>query len=316
MKDVKALLGEGYDAVLITVGTFKGNVLPMKGHDLQNVYVNTEFLKASREGNPQPVEGGRVVVLGGGNVAYDCARTAVRLGAKSVDIACLEAEAVMTSTPEEREEAAEEGIVLHDAYAFTSINDDGTGKVGSMTIHKIAKFYFDENHRAVTELVDGGELTLPADYVIFGVGQKPEDTMGYGLELTHGPYIVTDGNHMSSEPGIFAAGDVVTGTKSVIGAIAEGRDAASAIDRYLGGDGDISAELLDPEPVEKSLGKAPAEFYTKATLPHFVPGDERKGTFEPFECPFTEDEAKREASRCLQCDLRLTITKPRLWNEY
>ncbi len=316
VKDVKALLTQGYDAVLVTVGTFKGNVLPMKGHDLQNVYVNTEFLKAAREGNPQPVEGGRVVVLGGGNVAYDCARTAVRLGAASVDVACLEAEAVMTSTPEEREEAAEEGIVLHDAYAFTSINDDGTGKVGSMTIHKIARFYFDENHRAVTELVEGGELTLPADYVIFGVGQKPEDTMGMGLELTHGPYIVADGNHMSSEPGIFAAGDVVTGTKSVIGAIAEGRDAASAIDVYLGGDGDISASLLDDEPAEQTLGKAPAEFYTAAVQPHFTPAAERKGNFEPFECPYTEDEAKCEASRCLQCDLRLTITRPRLWNEY
>ena len=316
VKDVKALLGQGYDAVLITVGTFKGNVLPMKGHDLANVYVNTEFLKAAREGNPQPVEGGRVVVLGGGNVAYDCARTAVRLGAKSVDVACLEAEAVMTSTPEEREEAAEEGIVLHDAYAFTSINDDGTGKVGSMTIHKIAKFYFDENHRAVTELVEGGELTLPADYIIFGVGQKPEDTMGYGLELTHGPYVVADGEHMSSEPGIFAAGDVVTGTKSVIAAIAEGREAASSIDRYLGGDGDISAELLDPEPASPELGKAPAEFYANATLPQIAPADERKGNFEPFECPYTEAEATCEAARCLQCDLRLQITKPRLWNEY
>jgi len=316
VKDVKALLGQGYDAVLVTVGTFQGNVLPMKGHDLENVYVNTEFLKAVREGNPQPVEGGRVVVLGGGNVAYDCARTAVRLGAKSVDVACLEAEDIMTSTPEEREEAAEEGVVLHDAYAFTSINDDGAGKVGSMTIHKIERFYFDEDHRAVTELVEGGELTLPADYVIFGVGQKPEDTMGFGLELTHGPYIVVDGTCQTSEPGIFAAGDVVTGTKSVIAAIAQGRDAASAIDRYLGGDGDISAELLDPEEPSPELGKAPAEFFKSQTLPAFAPAEERKNTFEPFECPFTEDEAQFEASRCLKCDLRLKITRPRLWNEY
>ncbi|MDO4403999.1 MAG: FAD-dependent oxidoreductase [Atopobiaceae bacterium] len=316
VSDVKALLAQGFDAVLVTVGTFKGNVLPMPGHDLQNVYVNTEFLKAAREGNPQPVEGGRVVVLGGGNVAYDCARTAVRLGAASVDIACLEAEDVMTSTPEEREEAAEEGVVLHDGYAFTSINDDGTGKVGSMTIHKIAKFYFDDDHRAVAELVDGGELTLPADYVIFGVGQKPEDTMGFDLELTHGPYLVTDADLQTSEPGIFAAGDVVTGTLSVIAAIAQGRDAASAIDRYLGGDGDISEQLLDVEAPAQELGPAPAEFYTKAVLPQFVSGDERKGSFEPFECPFTEDEATCEASRCLQCDLRLTITRPRLWNEY
>jgi len=316
VKDVQALLGQGFDAVLVTVGTFQGNVLPMPGHDLKNVYVNTEFLKAAREGNPQPVEGGRVVVLGGGNVAYDCARTAVRLGAASVDVACLEAEAVMTSTPEEREEAAEEGVVLHDAYAFTSINDDGTGKVGSITIHKIERFYFDENRQAHTDLVEGGELTLPADYIIFGVGQKPEDTMGFGLELTHGPYIVADGDHKTSVDGIFAAGDTVTGTKSVIGAIEEGREAASSIDRYLGGNGDISEQLLDPETLEQKLGPAPAEFYTKAVRPSFVAGEERKQSFEPFECPFTEDEAKCEASRCLQCDLRLTITRPRLWNEY
>ena len=140
--------------------------------------------------------------------------------------------------------------------------------------------------------------------------------MGFDLELTHGPYVVADANHATSAEGIFAAGDVVTGTKSVIGAIEEGREAASAIDIYLGGDGDISAELLDPEEPEKELGKAPAEFSTGAVLPQFVPASERKGNFETFECPFTEDEAKCEASRCLQCDLRLTITKPRLWNEY
>ena len=313
--DVKALKND-YDAVLITSGTFRGNVLPMKGHDLENVYVNTEFLKAARKGCPQTVEGGKVVVFGGGNVAYDCARTAVRLGAASVDVCCLEAESAMTSTPEEREEAAEEGIVLHDAYSFTSINDNGEGKVGSVTIHKIERFYFDENHRAVTELVEGGELTLDADYVIFGVGQKPEDTEGYGLELTHGPYIVADANHATSEDGIFSAGDVVTGTKSVIAAIQGGREAASAIDRYLGGDGDISEVLVDVEPKNPELGKADADFYTAAVQPEMAPGEVRAHNFDHYECPFTEDEAKREASRCLQCDLRLMISRPRLWNEY
>ena len=312
----KELLSSGYDAVLISVGTHQGNVLPMDGHDLENVYVNTAFLKAAREGNPQPVAGGRVVVLGGGNVAYDCARTAVRLGAASVDVACLEAEDKMTSTLEEREEAAEEGIVLHDAYAFTSINDDGAGKVGSITIHKIERFYFDDNHQAVTELVEGGELTLPADYVIFGVGQKPEDTAGMGLELTHGPYLVADDSLQTSEPGIFAAGDVVTGTKSVIAAIAEGRDAASSIDRYLGGDGDISEILVEPEVADGNLGRAPEEFYTAQTLPQFASADERRDNFDQFECPFSAEEANFEASRCLQCDLRLGITRPKLWHEY
>ncbi|SES94384.1 NADPH-dependent glutamate synthase beta chain [Olsenella sp. KH3B4] len=316
LHDVKSLLGS-YDAVLVTVGTFDGTVLPMKGHDLSGVIRNTDFLKAARKGNPIEVKG-RVVVLGGGNVACDCARTAVRLGATSVDVACLEAEAVMTSTPEEREEAAEEGVVLHDAYAFTSINEseEGSGKVGSITINKIAKFYFDENHRAVTELVEGGELTLPADYVIFAVGQKPEDTRDMGLELTHGPYLVADGEHRTSEEGIFAAGDAVTGTKSVIGAIEGGREAAQAIDRYLGGDGDISEVLLDRDVPEQRIGKPGEHFYDAPLEPEIAPAAERRDNFKQYECPFAESEAEREASRCLQCDLRLTLERPKLWNEY
>ena len=316
--DPRALLGQGFDAVLVSVGTHDGTVLPMPGHDLDGVLRNTDFLKAARQGTAPDLTGLRVMVLGGGNVAYDCARTAVRLGAESVDIACLEAEAAMTSTPEERAEAAEEGVVLHDAYAFTSINEteEGSGKVGSMTIHKIERFYFDENHRAVTELLDGGQKTIDVDRVIFAVGQKPEGTSDMGLELTHGPYIVADGEGATSAEGVWAAGDCVTGTKSVIAAIAAGRACASAIDRALGGDGDIDGELTEHEAPEQRIGRAPEGFYGGPVLPRFVPAAERRRGFEPFECPYSTDEAKCEAGRCLQCDLRLTLKTPRLWNEY
>ena len=316
--DPKALLSEGFDAVLVTIGTHDGTVLPMAGHDLEGVVRNTDFLKAARKGEAEDLTGLRVMVLGGGNVAYDCARTAVRLGAASVDMACLEAEAVMTSTPEERAEAAEEGVVLHDAYAFTSINESagGSGKVGSMTIHKIERFYFDENHRAVTELLDGGEMTIDVDRVIFAVGQKPEGTADMGFELTHGPYIVADAEGKTSVEGVWAAGDCVTGTKSVIAAIAAGRACASAIDRALGGDGDIEGELTEHEAPCQHIGRAPEGFYGEAVEPQFRAPEERKHDFDVFECPYTEQEATCEASRCLQCDLRLTLTSPRLWNEY
>jgi len=269
-------------------------------------------------GSAPDLTGKRVVVLGGGNVAYDCARTAVRLGAASVDVACLEAQDAMTSTPEERAEAAEEGVVLHDAYAFTSINEteDGSGKVGSMTIHKIERFYFDENHRAVTELLDGGEKTIDADCVIFAVGQKPEGTAQMGLELTHGPYIVADTEGKTSVEGIWSAGDCVTGTKSVIAAIAAGRTCASAIDRALGGDGNIDEELTEHDAPEQWIGRVPEGFYDDAVQPEFVDAQTRKDNFDTFECPYTDHEATCEASRCLQCDLRLTISTPRLWNEY
>ena len=85
--DPRARLGQGFDAVLVSVGTHDGTVLPMPGHDLDGVLRNTDFLKAARQGTAPDLTGLRVMVLGGGNVAYDCARTAVRLGAESVDIA-------------------------------------------------------------------------------------------------------------------------------------------------------------------------------------------------------------------------------------
>ena len=185
------LLKQGYDTVLVAVGTHKGTRLPIEGSSLPQVYVNTDFLKQARLGTPLPLSG-RVMVLGGGNVAYDCARTALRLGAKEVHIACLENEQQMTSTPEEIAEGAEEGILLHAAHSFLRIT--GTDRVEGVELQKVNRFYFDENRKAVIELEEGTNQVIPVDYVIFAVGQKPEDTEQMGLELTHGPYILADAN--------------------------------------------------------------------------------------------------------------------------
>ena len=313
----RELLNKGFDAVLVSIGTHVGTRLKMKGSELDGVYVNTDFLKRAREGSPLPVDG-RVVVLGGGNVAYDCARTAVRLGATNVHVACLESLDRMTSTPEERQEASEEGVILHDGFAFTSINESepGSGKVGSVAIHKIKKFYFDEDHRPVTELVEGGEVSIAADYVIFAVGQHPEGTDAMDLKLTHGSYIAANDELATSAEGIWAAGDCVTGTKSVIASIEQGREAAVSIDIYLGGDGNIQSELTEGESPCQKIGPAFPGFYNDRVEPKFIEGSARAKNFDVFELPYTEEEAKCEASRCLQCDLRLTIHKPKLWNEY
>ena len=316
VKDPKGLLGKGYDAVLVTVGTHDGTVLPIPGHDFKGVSRYTDFLKAARKGEAKRLDGQRIVVLGGGNVAYDVARTAVRLGAAEVHVACLEGLIKMPCTPEERIEGDEEGIILHDAYSFVSVGEDGDHNVACMNLHKVARFYFDENHKAVTELVKGGQLSIPCDQVIFAVGQKPEGTLDMGLECYHGPFLVADAECRTSAEGVWAAGDCVTGTKSVIAAIEQGRNAAVSIDRYLGGDGDIEAVLAEPEEPCQFIGKVPEGFYGEAVQPHIGPVEERADNFEPFECPFTEEEAVCEASRCLQCDLRLTLTTPRLWNEY
>ena len=194
------LLKQGYDTVLVAVGTHKGTRLPIEGSGLPQVYVNTDFLKQARLGTPLPLSG-RVMVLGGGNVAYDCARTALRLGAEEVHIACLENEQQMTSTPEEIAEGTEEGILLHAAHSFLRIT--GTDRVEGVELQKVNRFYFDENRKAVIELEEGTNQVIPVEYVIFAVGQKPEDTEQMGLALTHGPYILADENQRTSQEGVY-----------------------------------------------------------------------------------------------------------------
>jgi len=307
------LLSKGYDAVLVAVGTHQGTKLPLEGNDLEGVYVNADFLKKARQGVAVGIKE-KVMVLGGGNVAYDCARTALRLGAKEVHIACLENLHQMTATIDEIEEGKEEGVILHDAHSFLRIT--GNEKVEGVELQKVDKFYFDGNRKAIIELVEGSNEIVSVDSVIFAVGQRPKDTEVMELELTHGPYIKTNKELETSSNGIFAAGDVVTGTKSVISAIAEGRKSAESIDKYLGGDGDISEQLLEVEKPNPFIGRCPGFSRLDRVKLELVDAKTRKSNFDVVEKTLTKEAARCEASRCLQCDLRLNIIKPKLWNEY
>lgn len=307
------LLAQGFDTVLVAVGTHQGVKLPIPGSDLPEVYVNADFLKRSRMGKPVDI-GKRVMVLGGGNVAYDCARTAVRLGAKEVHMACLENEGQMTASSEEREEGWEEGIILHAAHSFLQIT--GTEHVEGVKLQRVEKFSFDENRRAVIELEEGSQKIIPVDSVIFAVGQKPRGTETMGLTLAHGAYLWADEQGRTSMEGVFAAGDVVTGTQSVIAAIAAARTCAEEMDRFLGGNGDISECLLEEEKANPYLGRMERFDALARRKPEIAACGKRIQGFNLVEKAFTKEEAKEEASRCLQCDLRLQLTAPKLWTEY
>lgn len=307
------LLEQGFDAVLAAVGTHEGSKVPLEGNNLSGVTVNTEFLKQARMGTVTSL-GKRVMVLGGGNVAYDCARTAIRLGVKEVHIACLEAKEKMTADPAEILEGEEEGVILHAGYAFLKIT--GEQQVTGVEIQQIERFCFDENGNAVTSLVDETRAVIAVDQVIFAVGQKPKGTEQMGLKLTHGPYIWVGDHQETSMPGVYAAGDVVTGTRSVIAAVAAGRKSAAEIDLYLGGDGQIEEQLADEEPHKPYLGACPDFAGRPREYPAVRAEAERICDFAVYEQPFSEAQARCEASRCMQCDLRLDITKPKLWNEY
>ena len=305
-------LKKQYDAVLVSIGTHQGTKLPIPGNDLPGVYVNTEFLKDARSENVIQL-GEKVMVLGGGNVAYDCARTAIRKGAKEVHIACLENQQQMTSSPDEIEEGAQEGVILHAAYSFLRIT--GEDKVTGVELKKVNRFYFDENHKAVLDLEEGSEHVIEVDNVIFAVGQKPSGTDTMNLDLTHGPYIAAHNAHTSME-GVFASGDVVTGTRSVIQAIVGGRQAAEQMDIYLGGNGDISEQLVERTTPNPCIGQVEGFADLARVNPDMISLEERCTGFTPVEKPFTCDQAKCEAGRCLQCDLRLNISNVKLWNEY
>ncbi|MCR5665636.1 MAG: FAD-dependent oxidoreductase [Eubacterium sp.] len=311
--DILALKDE-YDAVLMAIGNHVGVRLPMEGNDNEGVLLNIEFLRKASLGEETGL-GESIIVLGGGNVAFDCARTAKRLGAKEIHLACLEARDKMTADEEEITQAMEEGIQVHPAQTFERITGDG--KVTGVDFMNVKDFYFDENRKAIIEKEEGSEHHIEADTVIFATGQWAELTPEQGLELGKGNSIkVADNSLASSVEGIFAAGDVVYGTKSVIQAIASGRDAACEIDRYLGGDGDITEQLAPVEIPDPCIGKEEGFAHLKAADKKILSAAERQDNFDLYDFGICDGDICGESSRCLQCDLRLQIHEPRLWTQY
>lgn len=310
-----ALLKE-YDAVLMAIGGHKGVRLPMEGSELDGVILNADFLRNTRM-NKETGMGRRVIVLGGGNVAFDCARTARRLGAEEIHLACLEARDAMTADEEEIVQAQEEGIQVHPAQTFERIT--GEQHVTGVEFMNVKSFSFDENRRAIIEKEEGSEHHIKADTVIFAVGQRPDITEEAGLELGRGNSIVVqdiEKDKRTSVEGIFAAGDVIYGTKSVIMAIESGREAASQIDRYLGGDGDISETLAPVQRAEAYIGECPGFGYQERKQPQIDAPEKRQNNFHMLDHGICEGDICAEASRCLQCDLRLQISRPSLWGDF
>ncbi len=305
-----------YDAVLMTIGGHKGVRLPMEGSELEGVILNADFLRNASMGKDTGI-GKRIIVLGGGNVAFDCARTAKRLGAKEIHLACLEAREAMTADNEEIEQAQEEGIFVHPAQTFERIT--GKDHVTGVDFMNVKSFTFDENRRAMIEKEEGSEHHIEGDTVIFAVGQRPDISEKAGLELGRGNSIAVKdicSNKAASVEGIFAAGDAIYGTKSVIMAIQSGREAASEIDRYLGGDGDISETLAPVQDADSYIGQCPGFGYLEKKHTQVDAPEKRSDHFNLYDHGICDSDICAEASRCLQCDLRLKISGPRLWGDF
>jgi NADPH-dependent glutamate synthase beta subunit-like oxidoreductase/formate hydrogenlyase subunit 6/NADH:ubiquinone oxidoreductase subunit I len=285
------LLDDGFDAALVAVGTHSPRRLPIPGADVPAVLTAVEFLRDVHMGRDVPL-GERVLVLGGGNVAFDCARVALRRGARQAEVACLECREHMLASPEEVAEAQAEGVVVHNSRTFTGITEGGEAAC-TVECLEVESFALDEDGCLEIEEVWGSEHSFPADTVILALGQRPALPAEWELELTPAGTIELDEfTCETSREGIFAAGDAVSGTASVIQAIASGRRAAAAVDRYLGGEGDLEERLVE----------------VREPDPWFGP---REGFAALERC-----QGDAEAERCLRCDVRLKMAPVRFWGDY
>lgn len=306
---------QDFDAVVVATGAHKGSRLPIPGNNLPGVYDAIQFLRNVNLGAPDKI-GKRLLVIGGGNVAFDCARVARRLGVEEIHLACLEPRDRMLASPDEIEEGIEEGVVVHPSHGFSRILAEN-GQITGVECRDVSSFAFVEGTLKV-EYAAGSEHIIPADSVIFAVGQRPEIPEDFDIDLTDRGLIEVDEYSLeTSLEGVFAAGDVVSGTASVIAAIASARRTASKVDKFLGGKGNIDEKLAPDIALNPWLGKAEADF---ATRPRFQPSladpEERTHDFRIIDQGLDESSAHAEANRCLGCNLRLTVSPVKFWGDY
>ncbi|MEA3441125.1 MAG: FAD-dependent oxidoreductase [Chloroflexota bacterium] len=312
------VFAEGFDAVLIAVGAHEGIRLPIPGADLEGVLVNTHFLRDVRLGKydngASDVQelGECVLVLGGGNVAIDCARTAVRLG-KEVHLACLESREQMPAHPWEVEAAEEEGVVLYPSRSFERIQEGVNGGVSSVTCTQVASFSFDERGRLLVEKVPDSSHDIQCDTVIFSVGQRaglafiPDDA---NVGMTDQNTIAINPNTLAtSRPGVFAAGDCISGTAFVIEAVDRGHVAAESIVRYLRDEPleppskpDLPVVRMTEREIDERIASGEIKRAPRVPMPE-LPIDERMDNFVEVEGGYNDESAQAEAARCLACGI-------------
>jgi len=299
---LESFLSQGFNAIFIAVGAHKSMNLGVPGEDLEGVYYGTALLKEASTCKELTMKE-RVVVIGGGNVAVDAARTALRLGAREVSIVYRRSTDEMPAYPEEVETAQQEGIKIQYLTAPSGV----VGKDGRVTGLECVKTELGEpeaSGRRRPVPVAGSEFVVAADMVIAAIGELPDlaflGTSGVGVgEGT----ITADPRTMATNvKGIFAGGDAVTGPATVIEAIAAGTRAAFAIDRFLRGQ-DMAEEVVEPRIIGiEEIDVARFKKRERETMPSLSAKKRTKG-FSEVELGFAELEALFEADRCLQCGL-------------
>jgi NADH-quinone oxidoreductase subunit F len=307
---VNDLLKEGCQAVFIAAGAQASKRIGIIGEEegIEGLYYGLDFLSQVKSGAKMKLDG-RVVVIGGGNVAVDVARTALRVGAKDVRIFCLEARDEMPAWEKEVEEALEEGIPIHPSWGpFRIFHDQGC--VTGIEFVRCASV-FDVEGRFNPKMDEDTRQHVETESVIISVGQAPDLSFlskdgQIEMALWRGSLKVDENTLSTNVPGVFAGGDFTTGPTFVIRAIASGRRAALAINRYLQGEKGRLTIVDEKSHLHPDRGLAleeeSADEKPRAKLGVERP-EERTRDFREVEKGFSEEEAWYEARRCLRCDL-------------
>ena len=333
-----------YDAVLVTTGAHAPLRLNVPGEDAEGVVHGLPFMHEVNAGGageghctlPQ-IEGRRVLVVGGGHTAIDCARSSVRLGAKAVEMVCLETEETMPADPHEVAEAETESIVIHPTRAVGRVVTKD-GWVTGVECLNVNSLEFTPDGRLNLETEPGSEHVLEAEVLIVAIGQRPAWGPLFGdegLKKTGRGTVVVDPKTLATErPGLFAAGDCVTGPLNVVDAVAAGRRAAVAMNRYLHGDTGSTGPVLSAAEglttggrSESLLSSLPPADLSLDTLDRRLVGDdgeeiprhpmptlpleERLDLHREVELGYTEEQARLEARRCYQCGFNVFIEAER-----
>ncbi|MCR5475830.1 MAG: FAD-dependent oxidoreductase [Lachnospiraceae bacterium] len=291
-------LRKEYDALYLGLGAQLGNRMPMENADAKNVIPAADFLQDVANGKGPDLTGRKVVLIGGGNVAMDAARTAVRLNAESVHVFTRKRDDY-TALRSEIEGAMQEGVRFRTLLSFLNIEtDNDTNEVKAVWLQPEILAQYDDNAMMTTEHSSNYPYRFLCDYLILGVGQR-SDVAHFeteGLPVVRGRIDADETCAVSGTDGVFSGGDCVTGPSTAINAIAAGQVAAYNIDEYLGYHHKVSSDTVIPAAYPNPcIPTGRAEIEEKDPF-------ERRTNFDYVELSMTYEEAMRESGRCLRCD--------------
>ena len=300
---IPQLREQGYKGFYLAIGLQHGGALAIPGGDAEGVRSGVDFMRDVNLREEKTLSG-RVVVIGGGNIAADVARTAVRCGAEKVSLYCLEGYDEMPMGQEDRSECERDGVTIYAGFGPKEINVEG-GKTAGMAFVKCLRVK-DENGRFAPVYDENTVQVTPCETVLYCIGQKPDwSTLltGTAVELDGRGLVQADPvTYQTAEKDIFAGGDVYTGQKFAIDAIAAGKEGAVSLHRYVQGAtltiGRNRRQFIE---LDKKNALIAVDSYDNTPRQRIGYNDALRRTFKDERVAFTEEQVKAETARCLGC---------------